>query len=75
MLIFFGDTEAFKQLFDNIGGLNLAMIHNIEDDYQKYIVGCLERILEFFDPVHLHVNNSSNALPEYPSSLRGHIRK
>ena len=46
-----------------------------DHDYQKYIVGCLERILEFFDPVHLHVNNSSNALPEYSSSFRGHIRK
>jgi len=30
MLIFFGDSEAFKQLLDYIGRLNLAMIQNIE---------------------------------------------
>ena len=40
--------------------VNGPNINNL--DYQKYIFGCLERILEFFDPVQFHVNSSSNAL-------------
>jgi len=34
----------------------------LNKNYQKYIISCFERILEFFLPVHLHVNNSSEVL-------------
>lgn len=34
----------------------------LDHKYQKYIISCFERILEYFSPVHLHVNNSSNVL-------------
>lgn len=34
----------------------------LNHDYQKYIINCFERILEYFEPVHLHVNNSSSVL-------------
>ena len=34
----------------------------LRKDYQKFILSTFERILEYFYPVHLHVNNSSNIL-------------
>lgn len=36
----------------------------LNKDYQKYIISCFERILEYFYPVHLHVNNSSYILKQ-----------
>jgi hypothetical protein len=34
----------------------------LRKDYQRFILATFERILEYFNPVHLHVNNSSNVL-------------